>query len=74
MTFAFIRPGLDVVADWLQLWANGLRSPTASREAAGRSVLAAVHEDPDLTVQQRVALEELYEAFRDVNRGRRRGN
>lgn len=63
-----------MVADWLQLWATKLRSPTASREAAGRSVLTAVHEDPDLTVQQRRALEELYEAFRDVTRGRRGGN
>ena len=74
MTIGFIHPELDVVANWLELWATELRSPTVSREAAGRSVLAAVYEDPDLTVEQRVALEELYAAFRDVTRARREGN
>jgi len=74
MTIVTIRPNLDVVADWLQLWADELRSPTVRRAAVGRSVLTAVHQDPDLTAQQRVVLEELYAAFRDVTRGRRAGN
>jgi hypothetical protein len=38
---------------------------------AGLSVARAVHRDPDLTCEQREALEELYSAFREVNRGRR---
>jgi ectoine hydroxylase-related dioxygenase (phytanoyl-CoA dioxygenase family) len=70
MTTAFIHRDLDVVADWLQLFASGLRASTANR-AGRQSVLTAVHQDPDLTVQQRAALEELYVAFCDVTRNRR---
>ena len=40
-------------------------------DTARLSVASAVHRDPDLTFEQREALEELYAAFREVNRGRR---
>jgi hypothetical protein len=62
---------LDAVADWLQVCAAGLRHSTVNTDAAGLSVARAVHRDPDLTCEQREALEELYAAFREVNRGRR---
>jgi hypothetical protein len=62
---------LDAVADWLQVCAAGLRQTTVNADAARLSVAGAVHRDPDLTFEQREALEELYAAFREVNRGRR---
>ena len=71
MTTAFIYRDLDMAADWLQMYATELRSSTVSGDVGWQSVLTAVQQDPDLTVQQRVALEELYLAFRDVTRGRR---
>jgi hypothetical protein len=74
MTTAFIHRDLDVVADWLQLFATGLRASTTYRDTGRQSVLAAVHQDPDLTVQQREALGELYRAFCDVTRNRRTRN
>ena len=67
MSTAYIHFNLDVTAGWLRLCATGLRSSTATRDA----VLIAVRQDPDLTVQQRETLKELYVAFRDVTRGRR---
>jgi hypothetical protein len=62
---------LDAVADWLQVCAAGLRPSTVHADTGRLSVARAVHRDPDLTFEQREALEELYAAFREVNRGRR---
>jgi hypothetical protein len=64
----------DAVADWLQVCAVEMRRSTLSADAARQSVALAVHRDPDLTCEQREALEELYAAFREVNKGRRTGD
>ena len=60
-----------VAAEWLQVCAAGFRALTG---VAGQrqSVITAVQQDPDLTMQQREALEELYSAFREINREHRR--
>jgi len=62
--------GLAAVAGWLQACAAGLRVSTVIADDPRPTVLAAVHRDPDLTVDQRLALEELYAGFTEVNRGR----
>jgi hypothetical protein len=59
---------LGTVADWLQTFAAGLRLATTNADEPQRAVLTAVLGDPDLTVRQRLALKELYTAFREVNR------
>jgi hypothetical protein len=69
MTSTKYYPELDTVADWLQVYAAGLRR-SATNVDARDSVSRAVHRDPDLTFEQREALEELYAAFREINRGR----
>ena len=61
---------LNVVASWLQFYAAGLRLLTG--DTPRESVLTAVRRDPDLSLDQRGALEELYEAFSGVTQGRRR--
>jgi hypothetical protein len=61
---------LNVIADWLQFYAAGLRLLTG--DAPRESVLTAVRRDPDLSPDQRVALEELYQAFSGVTRRHRR--
>ena len=71
MTTTRCYPELDAVADWLQVYAAGLRRSTLNADTPPLSVARAVHRDPDLTFDQREALEELYAAFREVNRGRR---
>ena len=48
------------------------RCPTRIPNAAPPAVVAAVRADPDLTAQQRKALEESYLAFREVTIERRR--
>ena len=73
MTMTQCHPELDVVADWLQVYAAGLRRATQTADTSQRSVSRAVHRDPDLTFEQREALEELYAAFLEVNKGRRFG-
>ena len=65
---------LNAIADSLQLSADSLRPPVPDPDpdAAPSAVVAAVRADPDLTAQQRKALEESYLAFREVTIERRR--
>ncbi|WP_111767112.1 helix-turn-helix domain-containing protein [Nakamurella deserti] len=68
---------LHAIADSLQVSAETLRSTDeddAERVdgAAGSAVLDAIQADADLTPQQRRALQETYEAFREVTIERRR--
>ena len=65
---------LNAIADSLQMSADSLRPPVPEPDpdAAPPPVVAAVRADPDLTVQQRKALEESYLAFREVTIERRR--
>jgi transcriptional regulator with XRE-family HTH domain len=65
---------LNAIADSLQMSADSLRPPTPEPDpdAAPPAVVAAVRADPDLTAQQRKALEESYLAFREVTIERRR--
>ena len=60
-------------AGWLPNYAAGL---WASAMFAGptESVVTAVQLDPNLTPQQREALQELYSAFRETTREHRRIN
>jgi hypothetical protein len=71
MTSTPHQGGLSTLADLLQAIAAELRLATTSADDPRWSVITAVHGDPDLTVQQRLALEELYAAFREVNRAAR---
>ena len=61
---------LTAIADSLQLSADSLRPPAADRGES--AVLEAIAADPDLTVQQRKALQESYEAFRELTIERRK--
>ena len=61
---------LGAVADWLQACAAGLQMSTISADDPRPAVVTAVSRDPDLTVEQRLALEELYAGFTEVNRRR----
>ena len=65
---------LNAIADSLQMSADSLRPPVPDPDpnAAPSVVVAAVRADPDLTAQQRKALEESYLAFREVTIERRR--
>ncbi len=64
---------LGAIADSLQLSADSLRPPTGA--ASGESaVLKAIMGDPDLTSQQRRALQESYEAFRAITVERRKSH
>ena len=65
---------LNAIADSLQMSADSLRPPVPEPDpdAAPPAVVAAVRADPDLTAQQRKALEESYLAFREVTIERRR--
>ena len=65
---------LNAIADSLQMSADSLRPPVPDPDpdAAPPAVVAAVRADPDLTAQQRKALEESYLAFREVTIERRR--
>jgi transcriptional regulator with XRE-family HTH domain len=65
---------LNAIADSLQMSADSLRPPVPAPdpEAAPSAVVAAVRADPDLSAQQRKALEESYVAFREVTIERRR--
>lgn len=71
---------LHAIADSLQVSAETLRSTddddNAGSERADRpgasAVLDAIQADADLTAQQRRALQETYEAFREVTIERRR--
>ncbi len=61
---------LNAIADSLQLSADSLRPPAPERN--GSAVLDAIAADPDLTAQQRKALQESYEAFREITGERRK--
>lgn len=65
---------LNAIADSLQMSADSLRPPVPDPgpDAVPSAVVAAVRADPDLTAQQRKALEESYLAFREVTIERRR--
>lgn len=64
---------LKALADSLQLSADSLRPPPAEyQDDAQSAVLTAIAADPDLTVQQRKALQESYRAFRELTIERRR--
>jgi transcriptional regulator with XRE-family HTH domain len=65
---------LNAIADSLQMSADSLRPPVPdpAPDAPPPAVIAAVRADPDLTAQQRKALEESYLAFREVTTERRR--
>ncbi len=63
---------LRSLADSLQLSADALRPPASDeREHEVSAVLEAIAADPDLTPQQRKALQESYRAFREVTTDRR---
>lgn len=63
---------LRSLADSLQLSADALRPPAAAEaEQVVSAVLDAIAADPDLTPQQRKALQESYRAFREVTIDRR---
>ena len=72
MTSTPYHKELGAVADCLAAYAAGLRRVVMSDADPRRSVLTTVRCDPDLTAEQRLVLEELYTAFREVNRGRAR--
>ena len=61
---------LGAIADSLQLSADSLRPPISERPES--AVLQAIAADPDLTAQQRRALQESYQAFRELTVERRR--
>jgi len=65
---------LNAIADSLQLSADSLRPPPAEPDLDldPPAVISAIRSDPDLTAQQRKALEESYLAFREVTIERRR--
>ncbi len=64
---------LKALADSLQLSADSLRPPTPECEnGADSAVLTAIAADPDLTAQQRKALQESYRAFRELTIEHRR--
>ncbi len=68
---------LHAIADSLQVSAETLRagdedSGTADAAQGPSAVLDAIQADTDLTAQQRRALQETYEAFREVTTERRR--
>src|SRR6195952_5850701 len=65
---------LHAIAESLKVSADELRG-TEDEDGAGdaqSAVLDAIHSDPDLTAQQRRALQETYEAFRELTIERRR--
>src|SRR6185312_1094476 len=65
---------LNAIADSLQLSAESLRLPPAEPDLDldPPDVISAIGADPDLTAQQRRALEESYLALREVTIERRR--
>lgn len=66
---------LHAIADSLQVSAETLRAAdedTEPADAPSSAVLDAINADTDLTAQQRRALQETYEAFREVTIERRR--
>ncbi|HEY5882670.1 MAG TPA: helix-turn-helix transcriptional regulator [Nakamurella sp.] len=65
---------LNAIADSLQMSADSLRppAPEPGPDSDPPPVVSAIRSDPDLTSQQRKALEESYLAFRQVTLERRR--
>ena len=62
---------LKSLADSLQLSADSLRPPPSVDDEQS-AVLDAIAADPDLTAQQRKALQESYRAFREITIEHRR--
>jgi transcriptional regulator with XRE-family HTH domain len=64
---------LESIADALELSAEALRPRKRQRDEDEQSpVESAIQADPDLTAQQRKALQESYRAFRELTIERRR--
>jgi len=65
---------LRAIADSLQVSADQLRGSEEEEATVetNSAVLIAIHADPGLTAQQRRALQETYEAFRELTIERRR--
>jgi transcriptional regulator with XRE-family HTH domain len=68
---------LHAIADSLQVSAETLRTgdddePTGEQPEVSSVLADAIQADPDLTASQRRALQETYEAFREVTIERRR--
>ncbi|KAF0962647.1 putative HTH-type transcriptional regulator [Rhodococcus sp. T7] len=64
---------LHAIADHLHLSADALVAESSRSHGEGLSaVTKAIREDPDLTNSQRNAVEEMYEAFREVTIARRK--
>jgi len=63
---------LKSLADCLQLSADSLRARSDEPDDPESAVLTAIAADPDLTAQQRKALQESYRAFREITIDHRR--
>ncbi|QYB02470.1 helix-turn-helix domain-containing protein [Rhodococcus sp. USK10] len=63
---------LDAIAEHLQMSTDMLLGQLPDEPRAVSGVATAIDQDPDLTNAQRKALVEMYEAFREVTRGKRK--
>ncbi|MEN0134061.1 MAG: helix-turn-helix transcriptional regulator [Rhodococcus sp. (in: high G+C Gram-positive bacteria)] len=63
---------LDAIAEHLQMSTDMLLGQLRNEPRAVSGVVTAIDGDPDLTNAQRKALTEMYEAFREVTRGKRK--
>jgi transcriptional regulator with XRE-family HTH domain len=63
---------LNAIADSLELSAESLRPAETESDRASSDVMKAIAADPNLSAQQRKALQESYLAFREVTVERRR--
>ncbi|MFC9557161.1 helix-turn-helix domain-containing protein [Rhodococcus sp. NPDC056960] len=63
---------LDAIAEHLQMSTDMLLGQVRNEPRAVSGVVTAIDRDPDLTNAQRKALTEMYEAFREVTRGKRK--
>ncbi|RZL79787.1 MAG: helix-turn-helix domain-containing protein [Rhodococcus sp. (in: high G+C Gram-positive bacteria)] len=63
---------LDAIAEHLQMSTDMLLGQLPIEPRAESGVVTAIDRDPDLTNAQRKALREMYEAFREVTRGKRK--
>ncbi|MBC2641298.1 MULTISPECIES: helix-turn-helix domain-containing protein [unclassified Rhodococcus (in: high G+C Gram-positive bacteria)] len=63
---------LDAIAEHLQMSTDMLLGQLRNEPRAVSGVVTAIDRDPDLTNAQRKALTEMYEAFREVTRGKRK--
>ncbi|MFC9360231.1 helix-turn-helix domain-containing protein [Rhodococcus sp. NPDC057014] len=63
---------LDAIAEHLQMSTDMLLGQLRNEPRAVSGVVTAIDGDPDLTNAQRKALTEMYEAFREVTRSKRK--